>query len=191
MRLFQRRDSDGVLVTQLRSRVETQENAALDHLYRHAWPGIRQRLTRGGCSVEEAEEAFQGAVVELWDKLQQPGASIHTSLSGWLAQAAQHRWLNELARRKRLEDKAEDIRLAFLRAEDHDPASTLERLRAVLTRLDARCRQILEWRFLDGLDRAQIAELLAFRNLNAMTNRISQCLQQAQQIGRDLDLQSY
>lgn len=181
-----------MLIAQLRSHVEGQESRALDQLYRYVWPDIRARLTRGGgCSVEEAEEAFQGAVVELWEKLQQPGEGIRSSVGGWLAQAAQHRWYNELARRKRLEEKSEEIRLAFLRAEAHDPVSTLERLRAVLARLDDRCRQILEWRFLEGLDRAEIAQLLSFGNLNAVSNRISQCLEKAQTLGQDLKFHSH
>ena len=188
MRLFQRSDSDAVLIAQLCSDIESQENRALDQLYQQVWPSIRARLTRQGCSLEDAEEAFQGAVVELWDRLRQQGESIHTNVVGWLAQAAQHRWLNELTRRKRMEEKSEEIRLRFLATADYDPVSTLEALRAVLSHLDARCRQVLEWRFLEGLDRPDIARLLNFSNLNAVTNRIGQCLEKAQQLGRDLGL---
>jgi RNA polymerase sigma factor (sigma-70 family) len=186
MGIFDRGIGDRRVMELLRSGHSRRVNRALDSLYAVQGKAIVAQLLREGCDPADAADALQHAMAAFWKFAMNPENEIKSSIQAWLHVAARHQWLNQLERRKRLDSVAEEIKFQFLHPHDGADGSRIQEiLDRILGELDTRCRQILEWRFLDGRDRSHIATELNYTNVESVSNKINRCLKLALQCGHD------
>lgn len=185
MGLFNRKFSDAKLVEMMLAGGR-QANRALDHLYAVVGKPIQGQLVKDGATPDEVTDAFQNAVVDLLVAIRKPGFKVLKSLEDWLFVATKHHWLNDKKKQQRPERHSEEIAFVYHACHDPEEARRLkEILEDILVRLDASCRLLLEWTYLEGLDREWIAKSLKFSNLNSVSNKRTACLESALTIGRE------
>jgi RNA polymerase sigma factor (sigma-70 family) len=185
MGLFQRKYSDAKLVALMLSGGRA-ANRALDHVYVAMGKPIKVQLIKDGATSDEVADAFQNAVVDLLVAVRKPGFEIKKSLADWLFVATKHHFLNDRKQQQRLDKHAESVGFAYHDCHDVEEARRIrEILEDILARLDTSCRLLLEWTFLEGLDREWIAKAMQFSNLNSVSNKRSACLETALGIGRE------
>lgn len=151
-------------ITDLLSRVAEGDRAAFAALYQATSLklfGICLRILR---RQELAEEILQEVYVRIWDKAETFDASRASPIT-WMATIARNRALDEARKRKPVfaddlsgvEDISDPARNPEQNLETSDEVS---RLNACLDKLDAPRRSAVRLAYLDGLSRAEIAELL-------------------------------
>lgn len=185
MGLFNRKFSDAKLVEMMLAGGR-QANRALDYVYAAMGKPIKGQLVKDGATAEEVADAFQNAVVDLLVAIRKPGFKVLKSTQDWLFVATKHHWLNDRKKQQRPEKHGEAIAFAYHECHDPEEARRLkEILEDILARLDSSCRLLLEWTYLEGLDREWIAKSLQFSNLNSVSNKRTACLESALGIGRE------
>lgn len=199
MSWFKREIPDEELRRLLLSTDVAEQNRALRYLYRVVRPDICARIVKAGGSRQDAEEAFQRALLEFWLKLQKAkekaledpnevGKEEVKTVPGLLSWSTYNRWLNILKDRRRPDQAADEIRELYAEQELPDEEAILAKARKVLASLSVKCRTLLELRYIFGFDRSEIAQILGFKTVESVSNAMRKCLDQARGVSRDLDI---
>lgn len=185
MGLFQRKYTDSKLMEMLLQAGRRAERA-LDHLYGVIGGPIRGQLVKDGATPDEAQDAFQEAMIDFLAAYRREGFAIRVSIRAWLSTVARNHWLNARKKQERSHRFADEILLRYHPYTDDSDARRLQGLlEGILSRLDAQCRRLLEWTYMDGLDRQAVADLMQYGNLNSVSNKRTVCLEQALAIGHE------
>ncbi len=138
-------------------------NAAIDAVYRSDWGRIVATLIRQVGDFDEAEEVAQEAFAAALD--QWPASGIPDSPRAWIIQAARHKAIDRIRRRRRFEEKLETYAAGVnqtVKAPDEDTNEIPdERLRLIFTcchpALAGDAQVTLTLRMLGGLETDEIA----------------------------------
>ena len=144
--------------TALLQRVQRRDQGAMAALF-DRYSGLAYSIAlRVLNDPAQAEDVMQDIFFQLW---QRPSAFTpeRGSLGAWLAVIARNRAIDALRRRKP-SDPVEDLVLAGTAdmASDLERATTVQRVREVLSTMPVELRETMELAFFQGLTHAEIAE---------------------------------
>lgn len=135
----------------------------VQELYDLHFPSVRQFVLQNSGSVSDAQDMFQEAMTVLWLNAREGRvtASEDNDLGGYLFRVARNKWLDQVrsAAHRNNQQAMDSERLAGSLADPHDGEveDRLAGLRAIYTRLDERCRRVLDRFYYDRQDLGTIA----------------------------------
>ncbi len=143
--------------------LRTGDPQVMKALYDRHFPAVRNYVTKNSGSRRDAQDVFQEAITILWLNVKEGrvAAEEQNDLGGYLFRVAKFKWLDTL--------RSSEHRKMLLVMDKQGPVreqenvvepgvdERLERLRALYTRLDGRCRRVLDMFYYEKQDLATIA----------------------------------
>ncbi|MFN0016004.1 MAG: RNA polymerase sigma factor [Saprospiraceae bacterium] len=171
--------ADAAVIAGLQSGQGAAFKYAVECLDQTCKPSVGAWLRQRGASVEDAEDLFQDATVELLLALAR-GATISTTPCGFLFGITRHLWLKKLRNRGR-DDLLRNALQAEANEEQFDPKirGLVEQDNVVQNcwaQISERCRGILSDYYLDDRSFEQIAEKHGYASAHAARQTKLRCL---------------
>lgn len=124
---------------------------ALDHLYQHNFPAVKQFVLKNSGSESDASDVFQEAIVATWLNIRDGKfQSLNgTPLGGYLFQVARNKWLDKLRSksfRSTVRLVTEEIEYEPIAHEGHDDLKSerIQYLQGLYNKLGDKCKSILK-----------------------------------------------
>jgi RNA polymerase sigma factor (sigma-70 family) len=162
-----------------------QEDRVLISMYQNYFGMIQSHVLKNNGKPEDAEDIFWTGLEAFWNKARQDDFSLSSTVKTYFYSICKYKWLEELRRRKRKEDKHNpldddhqeipadtDISGELLTEEKH------EWLWEKIRMLSEKCVDLLTYFYVKGDSMKQIAEALGFSNSNSAKSAASKCRKQ-------------
>lgn len=135
---------------ELVSAIAENKNEALEYLYKHSFPTVRQFIIKNNGSETDAHDIFQEAIVATWMNIREQKYHFQngSSIEGYLFQIARNKWLDRLRSKSfqstlRLSDE-ELARQEPIVDEDDQSQDNLAYLQSLYQRIGDQCKRILK-----------------------------------------------
>ena len=157
-----------------------QENSSeILNIYKENFPATRRFILQNKGQVEDAEDIFQKALVQIAVRYRKEPFEIKSSFEAYLFTACKNLWRRELNKSKRRVTFQQEMEH---RDEERDNALALleqkrwEMLREHMTYLTESCQKVLEL-FFAKVPYKQIVDQLDYNSENVVRQRIFRCKQ--------------
>jgi RNA polymerase sigma-70 factor, ECF subfamily len=158
------RESDAALVEALRAG----HGDAFERLYGEYSAPIYNLCARVVCDREEAKDLTQDVFITAFNQLRDPGAEPVRKLRPWLYRVATNACYNHLRSRKHLDDGGDaQLEGAASGVDEYQRAETVALVEQSLGQMNERYRTALVLKDLQGLEPAEIAEVMEVSRPNA------------------------
>ena len=158
------RESDAALTAALRAG----HGDAFERLYGEYSAPIYNLCARVVCDREEAKDLTQDVFITAFDQLRDPAAEPVRKLKPWLYRVATNACYNHLRSRKHLDDGGDaQLEGAASGVDEYQRAETVALVEQSLGQLNERYRTALVLKDLQGLEPAEIAEVMEVSRPNA------------------------
>jgi len=157
------------------------DEAALAELYASNWRPISSFILRNSGSLDDAKDMLQEALVVLWERVHHGTFEPTARLSTFIFATAKHKWLRQLARRKRdapasLDEdsvvSADDSALELIISDEQ-----AESISSALERIGEPCRSLLLMFYWEERSLESIARELGYANADTVKSKKYQCKQ--------------
>ncbi len=176
---------DEEILAGLCSGKKQEEDRALMGMYQAYFGMIQSHVVKNNGSPEDAEDIFWTGIEAFWNKARQDDFSLSSTVKTYFYSICKYKWLEELRRRKRKDDKHNpldsdhqeipadvDISGEILQEEKY------EWLWKKIRMLNETCIKLLTHFYVQGDSMKQIAETLGMSNSNSAKSAASKCRKQ-------------
>ena len=162
------------------------EEKALRRIYRKNLPMVIAHISLNNGSKEEAEDVFHDILLTFRDQVHDGRFQGRSSISTYLMSMVRKTWYNRLRRKGYKEGYVAEMK-PLLEAEQEsmpdetDPFQIDEQLKIkvdqLLTKVDAKCQDVLRMRFWQKWPMEKIAERLGYKNAQIAKNKHFRCIE--------------
>lgn len=162
-------------------RLVANDEPVIKFIYQSNFPKIERYIMENSGNNEDARDVYQEAFIAVWRNVQL-GKVTFTAfdhLNGYLFRVAQHKWIDELRKRKKSKEIhytdhiGENMAIEVLDAEDED---YLNQVQSAYAALDGPCRQLLNRFYFQLQSLREIAQTSSWTEATARNNKY-RCLQ--------------
>lgn len=161
------------------------EDQVLMSMYQTYFGMVQSYVLKNSGHQEDAEDIFWTGIEAFWNKARQDDFSLSSTVKTYFYSICKYKWLEELRRRKRKDDKHNpldsdhqeipadvDISAEIIQEEKY------EWLWKKIRMLNQKCVDLLTHFYVKGDSMQQIAEELGFSNSNSAKSAASKCRKQ-------------
>lgn len=176
---------DEEILAKLCSGNKQQEDRAIMSLYQAYFGLIQSHILKNNGSPEDAEDIFWTGLEAFWNKARQDSFSLSSTIKTYFFSICKYKWLEELRRRKRKDDKHNpldddhqeipaDVDLSGQILEDEKHEWLWKKIRM----LNKKCIDLLTQFYVKGDSMKQIAQSLGFSGSDSAKSAASKCRKQ-------------
>jgi RNA polymerase sigma factor (sigma-70 family) len=161
------------------------DESVLLNLYRKNIRMITHFVTSRNGSISDATEILQEAIIVLWENVRKDRFVLKSKISTYLFGVAKNKWLQELERRKRLQN------IDRVQTQDSGQQSAeqilieqemAEIVKSCMVKLSSLCRQILTLYYYEDKPMLEISKLTGLANENVAKSKKYQCKKELEQL---------
>ena len=165
------------------------ENRALDYLYKQYYRSIERHLSSNGAKKEDVKDVFQDTIIVFYENVKAGKFHLAPSISSYLHSIALRLWINKQKKEGRLSlsnnlADLESKSMLGIGAKSGIQESRGQLL-SMMNQLKEDCRRILELSIYRHLEMREIAHLMGFKNEQTARNKKSKCLGYLRKIALD------
>lgn len=156
------------------------DDVVLKYLYSDTLPRVRNHIVKNSGSIEEAEDIFQDAVLNIYQMVYNNKIPHIANIGGFVFQSAKNAWINRAKRESRKTelsdnhefiDYSEDSLSTIIDSEKHNAlASVFEQVGKV-------CQELMTLAIYQKLSMEEIARKMGLSNANAAKSQNYRCKQ--------------
>ncbi|HEY9115889.1 MAG TPA: sigma-70 family RNA polymerase sigma factor [Bacteroidales bacterium] len=158
------------------------KNNALEKLYKHNYKIVRSYVLKNSGTEADAKDIFQDAMLVCWMNLKEDKFIVKNefSLSAYLYKIAKYKWLDKL--KSKQHKTTVNIPVTDLESEDMDSfelsetQNKLSYLLGLYSRLDTKCKEVLNQFYYEGKRLEEIASELSY-DLGSVRTIKYRCMQ--------------
>ena len=148
-------------------------------LYRVVFPKIKKMIMYKGGTPEDARDVFQDAVLVFYKNVKKDSYELRTEIDAFIYSVSRNLWYNIVRKEKRKSyfEDGEENKIADVK---YDKLIDEERQKAIVSlfsRIGERCKELLIYKFYDGLNMTEIKEKMNFSNENSAKTQHYKCKQ--------------
>ncbi|MEM1409086.1 MAG: sigma-70 family RNA polymerase sigma factor [Bacteroidota bacterium] len=144
---------------------------------------IKKIAHKTGCSIEDAEDLLVDAVVNFRDKVVNDQLIYVKNIKGYIYKTCYNSWLNGKLKKRKVEQNVDEIRERYYTHFENnfgelDTEFNLKKwniVKQAIEELNERCRDIINYFYVDKIGMKEIAELMGFANANVAKSTKRRC----------------
>ncbi len=168
------------------------KNAILKTFYlQHAEYCIQKLTKKNRCPIEDAEDIFVDALINLREKLISGKVTAIANVRSYLYKTCDNMFLARLAHSKRAKRNLNELERFYYNSvfnQDELPfdVELMEITMAAWSKLSERCKDILHYFYIDKLKMREISEVLGLSNADVAKTTKSRCYRKLVEIANEL-----
>jgi RNA polymerase sigma factor (sigma-70 family) len=168
---------------ELLEKLQSKDEAAYRLLYKFYYPSIKSFISQNSGNAEDAEDIFQESVIVLFQKINDPGFNLTSSLKTYLFSISRNLWLKRLRTIKlittdEIYDDNNFVETDELAFELKPEISKEDKLQNWMAKVTENCRRILKAIFFYKEPMDSLMVKMGWKNKHTADNQKYKCVQQ-------------
>jgi RNA polymerase sigma factor (sigma-70 family) len=172
-----------------------EDSVVFKTLYDSAFPKVHRYIRKSGGQLEDAQDAFQDAVMTFYRQVVKGDYVLKTEIDGYLYTVAKNNWLGKLRREKGRFNKDGIVPEVESDESTIEPLQTKERdslVSKAFASVGERCKELLTKTIYEGLSLKEVVNQLGFSTIDAAKTKNYKCKQRLiQKIKDNKELKEY
>ena len=147
--------------------------------YKLIFPKIKKMVLYKGGNDEDARDVFQDAIIVFYKKVKTNSYEHRTEIDAFIYSVSRNIWYNKIRKEKRQNyfKEGEESQLVATYKDFQQDEERTEMIMAIFSKIGERCKQLLTYKFYDGLNMKEITEKMGFGNENSAKTQHYKCKQ--------------